>query len=163
MSLRFGTIFLVACIFASFHSVVQAKQVRIGWLEEVLVNGSKYPILAKIDTGADNSSINAKDVTLFKKEGKKWVKFSVINRYGQDTHIERPIRKTTRVKTKDGKYQRRQVIEIDICIHAIKKRVIVNLVDRSHFKYQMLIGRSFLRPEFLVDANEELLHKPDCK
>lgn len=156
--------YLVAMLFCfSINSTVLAGQYKVGWLEEVLVNDSAHPILAKIDTGADNSSINAGKVKQFKKDGKLWVRFTVTNKQGNDILFEKPIKKRVRIKTKDGKYQRRLVIKVDICLHNRRKEVQVNLVDRSHFKYQMLIGRSFLSPDFIVDSSAVNLTSPRCQ
>ena len=63
---------------------------------------------------------------------------------------------------KNGDKQERDVIELDLCLGNIKKTVNVSLVDRSHFKYQLLVGRSFLRSEFLVDPDKQNLLTPSC-
>ena len=55
---------------------------------------------------------------------------------------------------KNGGFQQRLVIELEISLGEIKKLTKVNLVDRSHFNYQLLIGRSFLKPHFLVDSSK---------
>jgi hypothetical protein len=39
----------------------------------------------------------------------------------------------------------------------------VNLVDRSGFNYQMLIGRSFLAGNLIVDPSIKYTTKPICK
>lgn len=139
-----------------------AAQHKVGWLEEVLVNDSDFTLMAKIDTGADNSSINAPAVEVTHREGKKWARFTVTNKKGQDIEIEKPIVRVAHIKTKDGRLQPRNVIEIDVCLSGIRKSVPVNLIDRSHFRYQMLIGRSFLNPDFLVDSSQKFLIKPSC-
>ena len=132
---------------------VATEMITIGWLENVQIDGSEYRLKAKIDTGADNSSINAEDVTEFSKDGEQWVKFSLRNAWNKGYTITKPVLNTTRVKMKNGNVQERFVIELEIRLGKISKLVKVNLVDRSHFKYQLLIGRSFLGPQFLVDSS----------
>ena len=52
---------------------------------------------------------------------------------------------------------------LGICLGTIYKEVEVNLVDRSHFNYQLLIGRNFLIDSFLVDPSLTFSTKPKCK
>lgn len=153
---------LVVFLVAVTSLPAYANKTSVGWVEDVLVNGSQNPITAKIDTGADNSSINAKNVKVFQKDDKRWVRFTVVNRYGQNIDIEKPVVKQARIKTKDGRFQDRDVIELNVCLQNVEKTVPVNMVDRSHFNYQMLIGRSFLQRDFLVDASSKFLHEPHC-
>ena len=81
-SKRYGRIgvYFKNLLFAQFlllllMSEVAAQQIEIGWLEEVTLNNTNLPVLAKIDTGADNSSIHATDIVLHTKDGAQWVKF----------------------------------------------------------------------------------------
>lgn len=153
---------LLVCLIAVCSLPAYAAKPSVGWVEDVLVNGSQNPLMAKIDTGADNSSINAKNVKVFQKDDKRWVRFTVVNRYGNNIEIEKPVVKQTRIKTKDGGFQDRDVIELNVCLQNVEKTVQVNMVDRSHFNYQMLIGRSFLQSDFLVDASGKFLQEPHC-
>lgn len=156
-------VFLIILTLMSFTSGVSARQVPVGWAEEVIIGSSEFLIEAKIDTGADNSSINAVNPELYKKHGREWVKFSIQNDHGRELIVDTPVTKRTQVKTKSGGIQPRVVIELDICLASIKKSVPVNLIDRSHFKYQVLIGRSFLSPEFLVDSGKKYTTGPKCR
>jgi len=152
----------ISCLLCVSMGTAVAQQLRIGWLEAVHINNTDYPVIAKIDTGADNSSINARNVKIVQYNGKQWAQFDITNRHGRQIKIERPIVRITRIKTKDGGVQNRNVIELEVCMSSVKKKIEVNLVDRSHFKYQMLIGRSFLNPDFIVDSSAEFLYPPDC-
>jgi len=143
-------------------SAQEAMQEKVGWLEKASITPGGFLIEAKIDTGADNSSINAKDPKVYLREGKPWVKFSVLNKMGKKVVIDQPVLKTTHIKMKDGNLQQRSVIEMDICLGRMKKRAQVNLVDRSHFKHQLLIGRSFLSPDYLVDTSQTHLVNSQC-
>ena len=152
-----------ALLLASVSQSVIASQTEVGWIEQVEIGSMGLTIEAKIDTGADNSSINAKNPTLYQKDGRQWVRFSVQSENEHEIVIDKPVIKKTKIKTKNGGSQERVVIELDICLGAIKKRARVNLVDRSHFKYQVLVGRSFLSPDFLVDSNKIFSLKPQCQ
>lgn len=149
------------CIAASESP--EANQTVVGWLENVNLGKKTFVIRAKIDSGADNSSVNAVNSVVYEKDGKEWVRFDIQNAAGQKLTIDRPVVRNARIKKKDGGYQKRKVIELDICLAGIKKTTQVNLVDRSHFKYQVLIGRSFLKPEFLISSDRTYSKKPVCE
>ena len=51
---------------------------------------------------------------------------------------------------------------LSICLGAILKTAEVNLIDRAGFDYPMLIGRSFLGEDFLVNPGERFLLEPSC-
>lgn len=152
-------ILLLSCV----SSQIFAKQITVGWLEEVSLGQQELDIRAKLDTGADSSSINAVNVVSYEKDGKPWVKFTITNRHGQNMVIDKPVVRIAKVKNKYGGRQERPVIEVNICIAGISKLSRVSLVDRSHFKYQVLIGRSFLKPEFIIDSSKEYTTKPKCQ
>ena len=61
-----------------------------------------------------------------------------------------------------GNSQMRPVILLRICLGGVRKEAEVNLVDRSRFKYPLLIGRSFLAGDFLIDSDQTYLLKPLC-
>ena len=150
--------FFLLCV---FPNTLLAEQQVVGWIEQVAVDGD-FLMHAKIDSGADNSSIHLVNPQYHEADGVRWVRFSVTNRKGQTHQFDKPIVKTTSVKTKDGGRQKRDVIELSLCLGSIQKTARVNLVDRSHFKYQLLVGRSFLSPDFLIDPGNKYLEKPRC-
>ena len=149
-------------LLSGIQGQASVAQETVGWLEQATITKAAFTIEAKIDTGADNSSINAPDAEVYTRDGAKWVRFSVLNKKGQSVLIDQPIVKTTRIKMKDGNLQQRSVIELDICLGSLQKRTQVNLIDRSHFKHQLLIGRSFLSPDYLVDTGQTHLVNSQC-
>lgn len=154
--------FIGLSLFHFSPGIQAADKHPVGWVEQAAITENHFLLHAKIDSGADNSSINTVNPVYFEQSGQRWVKFSITNREGQSIELSQPIVKTTRIKTKSGGYQQRDVIELPICLGRIKKSVPVNLVDRSHFRYQLLIGRSFLRPDFLIDSDSKYLSPPKC-
>lgn len=134
----------------------------IGWIEKVQLPDYKLTITAKIDSGAKHSSLNAPDYEIVDKNGQRWVKFSFTTRDGQTARLEAPILREAQIKRKGTKNQQRPVIELNVCVANTLKKVEVNLVDRSNFNYQMLIGRSFLVDSFLIDVSKKHTLKPDC-
>ena len=56
----------------------------------------------------------------------------------------------------------RPVILLDLCIGNVRKKEEVNLVDRRGMNYELLIGRNFLKDEFLIDPGATYSLSPDC-
>jgi len=140
----------------------QGKQV-VGWLEKVRIYPGNFVIIAKLDTGAKNSSLDASNITEFTRNGEQWVRFNVTSRSGKTATIERKVHRIVKIKDHDGTRQSRLAILLGICLGSSYKEVEVNLADRSHFNYQMLIGRSFLHGNVIVDPSAKFTTKPICK
>jgi len=139
-----------------------AKQL-IGWLEKVALVEPAMVLHAKIDTGADHSSLNTSDYKIINIDDVKWIQFSVQNRDGDTAVLKTPLLRFSKIKRKNTPSQKRPVTNLGICIGNIYKVVEVNLVDRSNYKYQMLIGRSFLNGNSIVDSSLEYTISPSCK
>lgn len=73
-----------------------------GYLEDALLMPQGFPIKAKLDTGADNSSVNARVVRDFERDGKKWIAFVIESLDGRQLELERPILRTARIKRHEG-------------------------------------------------------------
>ena len=132
----------------------------IGWIEKVPVylNDQFVTVEAKIDSGADHSSLHAMNIVYVKRNNQNWVKFDTVK--GID--VELPLYKETKIKTKMNGYQTRPVVLLDICIGQIKRSIEVNLVNRNHFSKPMLVGRSALS-NFLIDPTKTyLLNQDSC-
>jgi len=139
----------------------QNKQV-VGWLEKARIYPGNLVIIAKLDTGARNSSLHASHITEVERGGERWVRFKVTNRYGEIAAIERKVHRIVKIKEADGTPQSRLAILLGICLGNFYKEVEVNLADRSHFNYQMLIGRSFLHGNLIVDPSIKYTIEPKC-
>ena len=154
-----SVLFVWLCVISS--SLAIEKQ-TIGWLEEVKINGSKFQLKAKIDTGATTSSLNAKVIKKFSKDGKKWIRFRVENKTGQKIVLERQLLHYVKIKRKLALPLKRPVVELGICLGTVYRELEVNLSNRKNFEYQMLIGRNYLHSHFLVDSEIVYTSKPSC-
>ncbi len=139
----------------------QGKRVS-GYVETVRIRPGELSLNARIDTGAEHSSLNAKSVESFTRDGKPRVRFSLTDSADRSAVIEAAVQRVARVRRHGGGIQERPVILLGICLGAVFKTVEVNLVDRSGFDYQMLVGRSFLGADFLVDPSQRFLLQPQC-
>lgn len=91
-------------------------------------NGKKG-ILAKIDTGATKSSI---DIKLAEK-----LKLG-------------PVIKSRIIRSAHGS-RLRPIVEAEISLEGRKIKTEFTLADRSHMRYQVLIGQNILKQGFLID------------
>jgi len=134
-----------------------------GWIENVSIFPGNLKIKAKLDTGARNSSLNAKNIKEFDRDGDKWVRFKLKNWKGRTEIFEARIIRTATIKQHETDSVTRPVIRLGICLGNVFKEVEVNLQDRSKFNYQMLIGRSYLKKSFLVDSSATFTVEPNCQ
>lgn len=134
----------------------------VGWIEKVALAQGAIVLNAKLDTGADYSSLHAHDIEEFERDGVVWVRFQVIDRIGRDIMVERRVIRTTSIKRMGGKSQKRNVIRMGLCLGDIYLKSDVNLVDRSDFKLQMLLGRNFLAGSVSIDPAISFTTEPRC-
>jgi hypothetical protein len=135
----------------------------VGWVERVSLFPGNLKIKAKLDTGARNSSLNANRIEEFKRDGENWIRFKLKNWQRRTESIEARVIRTTTIKQHGRESAMRPVIRLGICLGNVYKEVEVNLEDRSKFNYQMLIGRSYLKKSFLVDASATFTVEPNCQ
>jgi hypothetical protein len=135
----------------------------IGRVERVRIYPGNLLVQARIDTGADLSSIDCDCITSFKRNGEDWVRFVVYTVDGRPTFMEQKIVRMAKIKRDFGEVQERIVLRLGICLGSIYKETEVNLADRSGLTYPMLIGRDFLDGNFLVDPSLRYKTKPRCK
>ena len=128
---------------------------------------------AKMDTGAVTASLSARDIELFKRDGEQWVRFRLASEGASNKVFEHKLARISKIKGRadeddedEGGVEaaRRPVIELQLCLGKEQRTVEVNLVDRSHFNYPLLIGAKALR-EFNAAVNPARRYtadKPDC-
>lgn len=145
----------------TFSPAVSAKDV-IGWVETVRISAGNSLIKAKIDTGADSSSLHCDCITPYERDGETWVRFTVTDVDGEISSYEKKILRTVRVKRHFGDVQQRYVVRMGICIGNQYGETDVSLVDRSGFNYDLLIGRKYLKEKFIVDPAKTFTVSPGC-
>ncbi len=153
---------LVCVCWAGPAMADQSHPPVFGFLEDALLMPQGFPIKAKLDTGADNSSVNAEIIERYKKSGQQWIAFVVESIDGRKLRLERPVLRITKIKRHGGKADRRPVVSLAICLGDITRDVPVNLVDRSQYTYNLLIGRSFMAGSLVVDPARQFTIKPRC-
>lgn len=134
----------------------------IGWLEKVSIENTRLSIIAKVDTGADYSSLDARRIRSFQRDGEPWVAFTVVDDRGENVDLERQVFRYTTVRRAGTDEQRRPTVLLGLCVGAVYREVQVNLVDRSVLEHRMLIGRDFLQGRYVVDSARTYVTAPSC-
>ena len=131
----------------------------IGAIENVRLVPPNIVLKARIDTGAKTTSIDARNITSFERDGKEWVRF-VCHSANKEHTIERKIIKTILIKRHGEESQRRYVVNMRIVLGNVSQLVRVTLNDRETYMYPILIGRNVLRDYFIVDVSKKYQFKP---
>lgn len=133
----------------------------MGDVERVNLVREDIAFEARIDTGAETSSIGVFDLQRFERDGDKWVRFSLSTKKAAKVY-EYPIYDTVKIKQTEAVTEERIEIKMDIEMGGRKyKKQIFNLANRSFLDYQLLIGRSFLRDIAIVDVGRKRLLRGD--
>ena len=92
----------------------------------------------------------------------KTIRFRMKNQDGESEWLKSRIAEVSLVKTSVDQEQRYKVL-LTLRLYEVKKKVLVTLNDRSHMKYPMLLGRNFLRGDFVVDVESRRVKKAERK
>ncbi len=116
---------------------------------------------ARIDSGAETSSLSASDVVEFERDGDDWVRFTFQHDQTDDPiHFELPIARAVLIRQASSvNLERRVVIELDIRLGQRMQTTEFTLIDRSHMSYPVLLGRAFLMDLYVVDVSRSYTHK----
>ncbi|MFK7830217.1 MAG: ATP-dependent zinc protease [Congregibacter sp.] len=138
----------------------------IGETEWAVVEPGDLVLEARIDTGAETSSIHAENIQLIEKDGKRWVRFTMLDpETDQDIQVERRLHRRILVKQKaSDNTDRRYVVRMWVTIGDTRTWLDVSLSDRDDFEFPLLIGRNMLIDAFVVDVSKHhTLPKPSLE
>ncbi|MBP2701096.1 ATP-dependent zinc protease [Photobacterium lucens] len=137
----------------------------VGPVETIQVKDLGISYKARIDTGANTTSINAYDIKVDGKpdtdDSKKamydnlghMVTFKTKNELGQEVSHTAKIIKVSKIRNAQG-VERRYAVVMDLIWNGQHKAIPVNLRDRSKLEYKLLIGRNWLANDYLVDVTK---------
>lgn len=151
------SISIFASIFLLTSNMISAEEkVTIGAIEDILLLPWGVKLPARIDTGAAKSSLDARELVI----QDDMAEFKLPQEFG-GTQLRLPIIEWKHVRSSDGR-QQRPVVELEVCIGSKRIRGKVNLTDRSMVKYPLILGRNFLRGNFVVDVKRQMTTPPRC-
>lgn len=127
------------------------------WLEDIQLS-----LPARIDTGAETASLDARNIELFERDGSRWVRFEILQPdTGEPIALEKKLERRARiVQATSDEAERRSVIRLGVVIGDVRQYAEFTLSDRSHLDYQILIGRNVLNDVMVVDVSETNLAPP---
>lgn len=141
---------------AAVAKPVTADLVQVyGWRENIQIKGIGEKLRAKLDTGALTSSIHAEEKVLFERDGKKWVRFVVLDptlKKSPRTRIEAPLVRMAMIKEPGGVSVAREVVRLGFMIGDRKMSGEFTLNNRSNMLAPVLIGRSMIKDLGWVDS-----------
>lgn len=140
----------------------------LGWVEWVVLTaeGLDGPmrVRAKLDTGAETSSLDATHIRRVRVGKKRYVRFELNDpRTGEQISLRRPLLRRVRIKQHEGDSQERPVVSLTVCLAGRLQEVEFSLIDRSEFIYPVLLGRKALERYVVVDPELTFLSDPECE
>jgi hypothetical protein len=129
----------------------------LGATEVIHLTDAGIDFRAIIDTGAYRTSIHALDIRIqdpaprMRDNIGRRVEFLVVNEAGRSRRISSTISDAEPVRTSHGT-EWRYVVPLRLRWRDVEKEVQVNLRDRTPMAYKLLVGRDWIRGDFLVDV-----------
>lgn len=134
----------------------------IGYLEDAVILPSGLEIKAKMDTGADSTSIHAVDIERYRKDGRDWVSF-VVDTGDRRMRFRRAVERVINIRRAGTSLIERPVVRMRLCIAGYEKLAEVNLADRSEMSAELLVGRRYMETGGLViDSGQTYVGRPVC-
>ncbi|MGR2739787.1 retropepsin-like aspartic peptidase RloA3 [Billgrantia sp. Q4P2] len=138
-----------------------------GWIEKSTLEPWGVEVKAKLDSGALTSSLDARDIETFDKEGEEWVRFRLeltdeASGEAFEEQLELPLYRDIRVRGAGGRDER-PVVLMKVCMGDTIYEEQFSLRDRGEMHYPLLLGRRSIGHLGLLDVTRTFLNKPDCK
>jgi hypothetical protein len=131
-----------------------ADVITLGWRERLALPQFGIPLLkVKLDTGARSSSLHVDELETFVRDGDTWLRFMVGlgRRSVRQVHCEAPACDRRVVVDTGGGRSERWFIRTEVMLAGKRFEVDMNLTDRRHMLFPMLLGRTSLIGRFVVD------------
>jgi hypothetical protein len=135
--------------------IPMTEVITLGWRERLALPSFGIPSLkAKLDTGARSSSLHVESLRVSEEGGETWLDFDV--RTGRRSHpVLVPCRALAtgrrRVSDSGGHANLRWFVRTEIEIGGFRFEIDLNLNDRRHMLFPLLLGRMTLLDRIRVD------------
>ena|SRR5271156_3411287 len=139
-----------------------SEPVVIGWKEFVdFPEWHLHAIKAKIDTGARTSALGVTSYELREADGAGLVAELRLaldrKRPERLTRIQTPVLKMVVVRNSGGTPEQRPLIEAEIRLGQVSRRVHLTVANRAAMRFRMILGRKALEGAFVVDVSRKYL------
>lgn len=115
-------------------------------------------IRAKIDTGAKTSALHAENIHLIKKNGVEYISFILtpfLGEIGKHQTCIRKIKDLRNIISSNGIKEQRFIIDAIINLGGIKKNIDISLTNRHLMRFNLLLGREALIPDYIIDPSKK--------
>lgn len=132
-------------------------KVIVGQVEKFYLVDPGLVYDARIDSGAETSSMDARNITRFERDGNNWVRFDIPVPDSEDlVTIEREVsRRVKIIQSSTDESERRVVVDLQFMIGDHRQQAEFTLTNREHLSHRVLIGRNILRDVMLIDVGKE--------
>ena len=120
-----------------------------------------HNVPAKIDTGADSSSVWVSDVRVDKNGVLRFSLFGEGSAFYTGKTLKRTQYRVAMVRSATGHEQIRYRTQLSLRLGGKRIRAMFNLSDRSQNKFPVLIGRRTLSGKFIVDVEKSTYNDPE--
>lgn len=137
-----------------------ATGIVLGWREWVaLPTLGIAAVRAKIDSGARSSALHVDAHWRFVERGAPWVGFRLTAGNPGQAPLEAaaPILDERDVTDSGGNRTRRIFIRTRLRLAGVEREIDINLSNRRHMLFPMLLGRTAMAPSFTVDPSRSFL------
>ena len=127
----------------------------VGAVEQIRLTPPGITLTARVDSGADSSSLSAANMVFLERDGEDWVRFELFA--GEEMHtLERRVLRFVRVfQQSDAEGVRRPVVRFRIQLGNIIGLFEFNLSDRRHLDHPVILGRNLLVDLVVVDVAQK--------
>lgn len=151
---------------AAFPVSAEQNQKVFGWVEKATLEPWGVEVKAKLDSGALTSSLDARDIERFEKEGEEWVRFRLKledEASGENftERMELPLYRSIRLRGAGGT-DRRPVVLMKVCLGDTVYEEQFSLRDRGEMFYPLLLGRRSIGHLGLLDVRDTFRTEPNC-
>jgi hypothetical protein len=132
-----------------------SSKLIVGRHEQVWLEDIQLALPARVDTGAETASLDARNIEMFERNGKRWVRFEIFHPETRETlQMERRLKRIVSIiQSNTSEPEKRPVIKLGVTIGHINQSAEFTLSNRSHLDYQLLIGRNILKDVMIVDVS----------
>ncbi len=144
---------ITALVFCTSASYSRNGRETIGRIEWITLPSYNLRLEARIDTGARKCSLHSINEREVRVGGENFVEFTTLDNSGKEMRLKSRVFRKIRIRSTSGESTNRYVIREKVTLGKLTQEVYINLNDRSALKYKFLVGRNFLRGNFLVDVS----------
>lgn len=139
-----------------------ARPLVIGWKEYIaLPEWGVRRMKAKIDTGARTTALDVHSYELRPTAGGQLIAELRLaldpRRPDLLTVVHAPVLEMVMVSNSGGVREQRPLVETDVVLGPVRKRVLLTVANRAGMLFRMILGRTALEGDFMVDVSRKYL------